>query len=773
MMPMPRFIIELMPSFFLVTAIALGSWGSTARAQNAPEPEMEEAAAPAEDPPPSADAQPAAAQGEINLETAVENFWHFGKIARYDVAVAQARQILASGADPAEVLATFERVTTQRRDNLEQWMLRWQGVREMQEVTTQLISVLEQGRRGRGQDPQFIRQYIERLSAGERPYSVAMGRLRSSGEVAVPFMIDTLRNPSQVEHHPAVRRALRDMGRYALNPLVAATEMRDWDTLVTVCNVLGDLGYDAAAPYLARLTTAEGVPSEVRASAADALNRLGVRTSRGAGAADLFYDLAEKLYYDRASISADNRLTVAYIWYWSEQGLVKRDVPPQIFNELMAMRACEYALRLGGGQGDALSLWLAANYKREVELPEGETDVTRLPNQPDAHYYGVVTGSRYLNNALARALRDRNAPVSLKVIRSLQEIAGESNMFSGDANRPLIAAMQYPDRLVRFEAAFALAGALPQRPFDGQEMVVPLLAEALSQTGQPTVFIVMPSENQVNTMVEALRASDYNVAGATTPEAAIANAAQLPAIDAFVVMEDLGPEQVDRLFAMARANARLRGAARIVMTRTGASRYEQLRVNDPLMFTTTAAEPEGLKSAVEAARARTGSLPVDPEVATEYAVRAGLLLQQVAISRGQVYDVSAAKVPLLASLNDQRPQIVMLSGSVLGLLNDREAQAGLLQFAQEAETDDEVRISLYNSLATNAKFFGNLLEQQQVQALQQVVDEAENLDVRSAAAEAHGALNLPADQAKGLIVEQSQVMLGNMMNAGPANGGGQ
>jgi hypothetical protein len=76
-----------------------------------------------------------------------------------------------------------------------------------------------------------------------------------------------------------------------------------------------------------------------------------------------------------------------------------------------------------------------------------------------------------------------------------------------------------------------------------------------------------------------------------------------------------------------------------------------------------------------------------------------------------------------------------------------------------------VKISLYNSLATNAKFFGNLLDPQQVQSLQKTVDEAQNLEVRSAAAEAHGALNLPADQAKGLIVEQSQTTLGDVMKA--------
>jgi len=117
----------------------------------------------------------------------------------------------------------------------------------------------------------------------------------------------------------------------------------------------------------------------------------------------------------------------------------------------------------------------------------------------------------------------------------------------------------------------------------------------------------------------------------------------------------------------------------------------------------------------------------------------------------------AAKPTLLSGLSDSRPSIVMLSGEVLAMLNDKEAQASLLAAASEEKTADEVKVSLYKSLATSAKFWGNLLDAAQISTLQAVVDTAPNLAVRSAAAEAHGALNLPADQAKRLIVEQSKV----------------
>jgi hypothetical protein len=122
-----------------------------------------------------------------------------------------------------------------------------------------------------------------------------------------------------------------------------------------------------------------------------------------------------------------------------------------------------------------------------------------------------------------------------------------------------------------------------------------------------------------------------------------------------------------------------------------------------------------------------------------------------------VFNLEPAKQALLGALSDKRPEIVKLAGQALALLNDADAQKALVATASDTATADDEKISLYKSLATSAKFFGNKLESSQVQTLESTVADATNLDVRSAAAEARGALNLPVDQAKALIVKQSRV----------------
>lgn len=703
-------------------------------------------------------AQPAAQQDAEpaiprELLTSVENYWHYGKIGRYELQAAAAQNLLAAGADPQVVLRAFEQVVAEREqqgDSLEAWMIRWQTLDASKESANQVNDLLMQGRLARRAEPSYIKRNIQRLGTNEVGYRLGIEQLRNSGELAVPMLLDTLRDPAQASLHAPVGRALRDLGKLGLNPLLAATQMQDFNLLPTVLLVLGDLGYDAAAPALAEIAARTDIPQPVRDAANRALQQLNVQP--GADAGKLYYDLAEKLYYDRSAITADPRYPVAYVWSWRPSGLDLTEVPPQIFNDIMAMRAARSALALGAEQDAAQSLWLAANYRRELNLPEGTTDNTQPENAPSAHFYGVASGAKYLNTALARSLRDRNSKLALAVIRSLQEIGGESNLGLDRSNAPLITALQYPDRRVRFESAFALAGALPQQAFQGQEAVVPMLTEAIAQTGQPTVLLVMPSEERLNQIAEPLKAAGFVVSGATSAATALSAASSLPAVDVIVVSDDVAGAEVEQLFSLAAGTPKLAGSSRLVMTRTAASPWEQRKLSDPLLSTAVVADGSALVDPIKQAREQGGALPLDADLATEYATRAGELLQKVAISRGQVYDLSVARNPLLASLDDERPEIVKLAGGVLGLIEDPRAQAGLLGKAAADGVSDEIKVSLLKSLATNARFFGNGLDAEQVTVLEGLVAGDASLEVKSAAAEARGALNLPAEQSKQLIL---------------------
>jgi hypothetical protein len=692
------------------------------------------------------------------LTTAAENYWFYAKVAKYPLAAEAGQKVLSAGAQPAEVLAAFEKVASERGDNLYETLYRWLNVEPMRDTTQKLINTLKQGEQGRYSDPKWIAQQIERLAVNERAFMMALDELRNAGEYAAAVGIDYLRDPNKKQFHARTRDALVRLGRPLLNPLVAVLESKDKSTLIMAIGILGDINYPSAAPYIQRVYERQDPGMEqVKAAAAVALAKLGVPNPQETKAADLFVDLGEKFYYGSATITNDQRFPeTANIWYWDDStGLNAKKVPPSIFNERMAMRCGEYALKLQPDRGDAISLWLAANNRREVDLPEGATDPTH--SGPDAHFYNVSYGAQYLNQVLARALRDRTAGVALKAIKSMQEIMGQSNMGAGveSGKLPVVDSLRYPDRLVRFEGAMTIAQALPQQPFEGMEQVVPTLADAVSTTGKANVLVVAASTDAANAIKESLKDAFRMDAAGDANEANTA-AGRLGNVDVAVI-DARGAKDPDAIVGA----TRLQGVTKVIIIQDNSSPFAGAALSSELINTVVAGTGpvagDQLTAAINKARARAGAPPLDEKISEAYALRAAQLLERLAISRGQVLDVSVAANALMRALEDPRAEIAKSSAGVLGLINSKEAQSSIAAKATDEKTAPDLKIACFKGVSRSAKFFGNQLEGPAVDAIQKTAETAQDAAVKSAAAEAMGALNLPPERAKNLIVNQSQV----------------
>lgn len=727
----------------------------TPAAEAKPAGEEKPAAAPTEpsaatpDAPAAEDVTPA----DAPLQDVAEAFLHYGTLARYDVAAIQGKKILDSGKKPEEILTAFEAVMARRnRDrrtgmSLENMLDTWSQIDQTKDVATKLRDVLSQARVLRMSDPKFIDQAIKDLIATERSYGRALALLKQSGELAVPQMVDYLRNPKAPEYHARIQRALVDMGRVTLNPLVASLEMKDADALVMVVGVLGDLGFDSTVPYLVDLRDRSDTAQSVHEAIDAALQNMG-RSQESRKAGDLYYDLAEKFYYETTTILADKHYPNAFIWSMSSRGLVRKEVPHVIFNEVMAMRTSRRALELGS-QYEAQALWLAADYKRESQLPQGAKDPTAPTDS--AHFYGVDSGTQYLNSVLARAVRDHDSAVSLRAIKSLQEIVGRANLFAGDAGQPIIDGMRSTDRLVRFESAFTAAAALPEKDFPGQERVVPLLAEAVSQTGTPNVLVVAGTDESRTRVLSSLKG--FGLAGATGGDAAIAEAASLPSVDVIVITKDVADDDVARVLELSGQSPRLDRALKVVVRQARGNPLERANLRRKDVVFTDNETGAGLTKQIDEGRNRSGGKPLEAAVATEYALRATRLLGQIAKAKGAtVLDTSAAHQVLLNATADPRPEVAKEVAGVLAWIDTQQTQPALLTIAADDKTPADVRVALFKGLAGNAKNFGNQLDKGQFATVQNIVQKGDSPDLRNAAAEAAGALNLPGEQAKRLIL---------------------
>ena len=256
---------------------------------------------------------------------------------------------------------------------------------------------------------------------------------------------------------------------------------------------------------------------ELRSLAAESIRQIDPRAG-SAPAAAMFYQLGERYYYHDESLAPAKDVNFGNVWFWDGQAnhLVRVPVDQKFFHELMAMRCCEWSLRSDDQFGLAIGLWLASFFKAEstgLPLPEyfGE-------NHANALVYATTAGPEYLHQALARAVNDRNAAVALGAVEALATTAGEKSlMYTLGPSQPLLQALSFPDRAVRYSAAIAIGNAGPRQEFVESRVAVQNLAEALSRGNQQAA----PGEQWTPELAEsyALRSAQamYNLAVSRNP----------------------------------------------------------------------------------------------------------------------------------------------------------------------------------------------------------------------------------------------------------------
>jgi hypothetical protein len=422
------------------------------------------------------------------------DFLHYTKIGRYDLARSYGQTILDSQPDPVALL----NLTLENPKGFEIMLLLHESKPDeaLAAVTNQILAVIEQGRFERRSDPQIVVQEVRRLSSdSERGRMTALKRLREAGEFAVPFMLDVLADPDRRAEHANVIEALPKIGQPAIRPLAAALQTQQTSVKVEIIRALGLIGYPQSLAYLKYvLETDES--SEMKTLATQSIQRIDP-TAYSKSSAELFFGLGEMYYRHAESLKVVSASGLSQLWFWDGDArrVVWTSVDSAYVHELMAMRSAEWCLTADPAFEQAIGLWLAGFFKAEavgVPMPKyfGEGHAT-------AFVYATTAGPKYLHQALARGLEEGNATVALGAAEALIVTAGRKAIFTpvGEV-QPLLKALTFSDQAVRYSAAIAIAQASPSGRFQESDLVMGNLADAIEKAGQNAD---LPGSDQLNT----------------------------------------------------------------------------------------------------------------------------------------------------------------------------------------------------------------------------------------------------------------------------------
>jgi len=689
-----------------------------------------------------------------------EDFIHYHRIANLELANSAGTAFANLELTPEQLLTVVEDLSTYQ--DYETTLIRAEKLGGAAgELARKVLDMIHDARLEVARESQRIREAIEQLDDGLRSRINAQARLKRAGEYAAPQLLAVLLSKDDVDRQlrPYVIESMVSLGRPMVAPLCEAMDELPPVAKQQAAEILSRIGYPLALPYLKHELSRDDLQEDTRRVLRVAYNRIVERTGLppDTKADRLFLMLAEDYYNSREDLIMQPDAESNLYWqYSSGSGLSFLSIPTPVFPDVMAMRASRRALRINGDLSAAMSLWLAANFRRQNNLPDGSEDPSYGEKMRSPIFYAELAGPRHVHPVLQRALQDQDAELALDAIAVLNATAGTYSLLNVHGNlQPVIAAMNYPDRRVRFESAFAIARSMPRTDFSGAQRVVPVLSEAIREQAKPYAVAIGPDTDALNATTALIKEADgeYRTLIGNAVDVAAKQIASAPGIDLVVIRQSI--DQALATIANARRLPKLQGVPVVLLADANEVVSLNRMVGDqPMVFVTDRTQDKAkvIEALTQAAASNEGAALSD-EQAQGYATAALDILKTLELADGKIFDATDAQPAIIEALNDPREPVVLAAGDVLALFTAPEAQQALADAALSGERQTSQQVELLKSLAHSARNNGNQIDQVQLRKLMELVETSTG-PLADAAAEAHGALNLPTSNAVDFVTSQ-------------------
>lgn len=724
--------------FVLVSAVGLAvpALVSTATAQSAGQP------------------QSAEERRKMMADTQLlRDFIHYINIESREVAAGMGRRLLELNLKPTQFVDLVEKSGEEARFN--EAIFRAMRIAEIEPVAAELVKLFDRGKLERVRDPQEIAKNIQLLKGNMGQKFWGRSRLIAAGEYALPQLLEALSDRADTHLQAEAQGLLIDLGQQSIIPLCTALSGLDPVVQEQVANILGLIGYRTSLPFLSEvLTTTKSAP--VRVAVERAISRIGAAGISN-DPSDLFRELGEGYYAQRPELTSFPGEANQILWSFNPGfGLAPTSIRTEVYHEAMAMRMAEKSLTLRpAGNDRALSLWLASNFRREIQSPAEYENPAYPKSRRDAMFYAVNAGARYNQDVLARAIDARDTQLARRAIAAIEQTAGGAGLWSASTDRrPLIEALRYPNRRVQYEAALSLGRAQPQQTFAGAERVVPILASAIRDAGARYAVVIAGEKELGAAMRRTIERAGYTVLPVGAQLSDVAEPiSEAPGID--LIVTNLSMVRTDSLIAEARATPKLAATPVLsVLNAQDAIELGRKYERDPLVAVRQSGIDESQMTAAAAQLVESASGgPISREEAREYSARCLAVLRDLSLSTSPVFNVGDAALALIAALPESAGAVRLDIAEVLSRIDQNRAQVAIADAAFNTEGDE--RVAMLGKVADSAKRFGNRLENRQVQRAMELAARGADREATAAAALV-GSLNLPNSNLVPLILNQGQ-----------------
>lgn len=688
----------------------------------------------------SATAQPESDAQAERLEL-LRDFIHFVKIARFDVAADLGSRLMDTGISEEEFVDLVEQSREQQR--FEEAVAAGLRVPVLEPIAAQLESMFRDGKLARARNPEEIARNIELLTEGLRARTLARERLIFAGEYAMPQLLDAYLQQKDLALKAQVQRLMVDMGRQAIAPLMTALPGLDETSQEAVAEVMGLIPYRTSVPVLLDVHQSTD-NAAVRAATARAISRLDASTD--SDVSEMYELLANSYYSEPAELTSFPNEDHQLVWDFDPGlGLVMVPIRTPVFHEAMAMRLAERVLERSPQNDEVLALWVASNYSRSFDTPDGYTNPMYGDDRRPAEYFGIAVGPEVDQLVLRRGIDDRDTPLVRSAIQAISQTAGPRSLWGQeiDGRYPLLESLNYQNRRVQFETALALGKAQPTETFNGSERVIPLLASAVKDaSAQYAIVLTGDDRESYDQYRSSLERAGFTVlppapGGLGDLDAAIADS---PTIDLIVSAQGFD----STLLSIETARSENKTSVAPVLALMGPDdlvpMQRQYGRDQSVSVRRQAINNAAFDSSVESLIEVASGGPISQDEAADYASRATGVLRNLAISNNQVLNISDAASILIDVLVDVDGFTMLDIAEIISYMPQPKAQQAIMDRTLST-SDADLQVEMLTIVADSGKRHGNQLNNRQIRRLIELA-QSENVELATTAAATMGALNV-------------------------------
>lgn len=455
------------------------------------------------------------------------------RLNKKDEAAAKLREILASDPSNADALQLYKSISQ------DEWYLLMTHKNEngeasdIQKIAQSILDRAKVEIKQRSREEAAITALVATATAADSDYptrQAAINKLIADhGEFAVPALVEKLGNKDDVEGQIQAIATLSQLRTVAVLPLLEALKSSNELTVQNAAAALQLIGDGRATAAMANLA------NDDRVGVREIAKKFLVKKGASGNAVDLL--LAQSREYLKGNVPVGAFSDV--VWSLKDDKLVATDIPALLYPSELAKSCAADAVRLAPSSLDARSMLAQANLAQanliENAIAQGDEAVKALePVAGELKIAALASGLDSVRAALDAGVKNGMAPVAVEAIKVLST----AETIDSIDQSTLLAAMRSSDKRVRYAAAEALVRASNGAKVPQADVVVGVLAEAVTEEAVRTIQVIAPADTR-SAVETTSKVRGFAVDASTDAVSGMRSLLVNPGVDVVVINEIL------------------------------------------------------------------------------------------------------------------------------------------------------------------------------------------------------------------------------------------